>query len=77
MFLSEKTKFDVYSMIIGFKTYCDTLFKMCPGATVCASKTNQDRLENFFGEHRAFNGQTTNPTILQTGTFIILLVYNK
>ena len=27
MFLSDKTKFDVYSMITGFKVYCRTLFK--------------------------------------------------
>ncbi len=37
MFLSEKTKFDVYSMVIGFKMYCDTLLQMYPGATVYAS----------------------------------------
>ncbi|KXJ24465.1 hypothetical protein AC249_AIPGENE22554 [Exaiptasia diaphana] len=66
MFLSEKTKFDVYSMILGFKVYCDILFKMYPGSSVCACYTNQDKLENFFGEQRAHNGQTTNPTILQT-----------
>ena len=30
--------------------------------------TNQDKLENFFGEQRAHNGATTNPTIMQTGT---------
>ena len=75
MFISEKTKFDVFSMIIGFKAYCETLFKMYPGASVIAIYTNQDKLENFFGEQRAHNGQTTNPTILQTGIYysVILL----
>lgn len=77
MFLSVKTKFDVYSMIIGFQEYSDILFKMYPGATVCASSTNQDRLENFFGEQRAYNGQTTNPTILQTGTELYIPVMHS
>lgn len=70
MFLSDKTKFDVYSMITGFKVYCRMLFKMYPGSTVLACYTNQDKLENFFGEQRAVNGQTTNPSILQTGNCI-------
>ena len=69
MFVSDKTKFDVYSMIIGFKVFCHTLFTMYPGSNVFACNTNQDKLENFFVEQRAVNGQTTNPTILQTGTF--------
>lgn len=68
MFISDKTNFDVHSMIIGFKAYCDILFTMYPGSSASACYTNQDPLENFFGEQRAQNGQTTNPTILQTGT---------
>jgi hypothetical protein len=70
MFLSDKTKFDVYSMITGFKVYCRTMFKMYSGSTVLACHTNQDKLENFFGEQRAVNGQTTNLSILQTGNCI-------
>lgn len=68
MFLSNKTMFDVCSMIMGFEAYCDILFKMYPGSSVSACYTNQDKLENFFGEQRAHNGATTNPTIMQTGT---------
>ena len=67
MFMSYKTMFDVYSMIVGFEVYCNILFKMYPGSSVSACYTNQDKLENFFGEQGAHNGQTTNPTIMQTG----------
>ena len=56
MFLSNKTMFDVCSMM-GFEAYCDILFKMYPGSSVLACYTNQDKLENFFGEQRVHNGQ--------------------
>ena len=56
MFLSNKTMFDVCSMIMGFEAYCDILFKMYPGSSVSACYTNQDKLENFFGKQRAHNG---------------------
>ncbi len=74
IFLSDKTKFDVYSMITGFKVYCRTLFTMYRGSNVSARNTNQDKLENFFGEQRAVNGQTTNPTILETGKIYMLVI---
>lgn len=57
MFLSEKTKYDVYSMIVGFQAYSDCLFLMYPGSNTSSYYTNQDQLENFFGEQRASNGQ--------------------
>jgi hypothetical protein len=66
-FLSLKTKFDVMSMILGFKSYCKTLFSKFPGSQAHVLLSNQDPLENFFGEQRAQNGQADNPTILQTG----------
>ena len=55
-------------MIIWFKGYCDTLFKMYHGSTACAFYTNDDKLEKCYGEQRAYNRQTINPTILQTVT---------
>ncbi len=42
---------------------------MFPGSSVDAHLTNQDRHENFFGEQRALNGQTDNPTLMQTGLY--------
>ena len=42
---------------------------MYPGLSVSVCSTKQDKLKNFFGEQRAVNGQTTNPTILQTGNY--------
>jgi len=70
MFLSQKTKFDVFCMIVGYNKYCITLLQMFPRASISACLTNQDRLENFFGEQRASNGQADNPTIMQTGNYI-------
>ena len=55
-------------MIVGFEVYCDILFKMYPGSSVSSCYTNQDKLENCFGEQRVHNGTTTNPTIMKTGT---------
>ena len=73
-FLSFKTKFDVFSMIIiGFKSFCKTLLSKFPGCQVSVSLLNQDALENFFGEQRAQNGQADNPTVLQTGRTLQLL----
>ena len=40
MFLSDKVKFNVSSMITGFKVYCLVLFKMYPGSNVSACHTN-------------------------------------
>ena len=66
-FLSFKTKFDVQSMILGFKSYCNTLFSKFPGSEANVLLSNQNALENFFVEHRAQNGQADNPTVLQIG----------
>ena len=41
---------------------------MYPGSTACAFYTNDDKLEKCYGEQRAYNRQTINPTILQTVT---------
>lgn len=62
MFLSEKTMFDVQSMVIGFKSFCKILFALYPGCEIKPSRTNQDRQELFFGRQRAQEGQNENPT---------------
>ena len=67
MFLSKKTMFDLTSMVLGFRSYCETLFTLFPGCDIKTSRTNQDGLEQFFGRQRAQNGQNNNPTELQYG----------
>lgn len=59
-FISFKTKFDVFSVILGFKSFRTTLLSKFPGCEVKVSLLNQDALENFFGEQRAQNGQADN-----------------
>ena len=76
MFLSKKTKFDLFSMVIGFSKYCCNLLTMFPGASITARCMNQDRLENFFGEQRALNGQADNPTLMQTGVYSCRLCFD-
>lgn len=69
-FLSDKTFFDVSSKILGFQTFCQTMFTKLPGCHITASTTNQNAFKTFFGNQRAQNGQADNPTVLQTGSLL-------
>lgn len=77
MFISEKTMFDVASMVIGFKSYCSILFSQYPGCEIKPSRTNQDRQELFFGRQRAQEGQNENPTELSYGVYMYMTFLNK
>lgn len=66
-FLANQTKFDLFSMVLGYEKFCENMFKDFPGCGVVTARTNQDRLENFFCSARCQNGQNTNPTVLQYG----------
>ena len=55
------------SMIIGFKSYCKTLFRKFPRSETHVLQSNQDPLQNFLGEQRAQNSQAGKPAVLQTG----------
>lgn len=70
-FLADQTKFDVYSMILGFEEFCKHMFQDFPGCGIVTARTNQDTVENFFGGARSRNGQNNNPTIMQYGTCIV------
>ena len=65
--LSEKTRFDLYSMIIGFKEICSVAFKAKPGAYIFACRTNSDIVENVFCQQRGRNGQNDNPRYIDYG----------
>jgi hypothetical protein len=66
-FISDKLYFDLQSMIIGFKSYCNMLLELFPAAGINAAHTNQDKTENLFGFIRAANGPNEMPNVLEYG----------
>ena len=66
-FISPKTHFDICSMVIGFKSFCNTLLEKLEGVHITTHRTSQDYLELFFACQRAQNAQNNNPTIMQYG----------
>ncbi|KAK3726529.1 hypothetical protein QZH41_015565 [Actinostola sp. cb2023] len=64
-FLPDQSKFDVFSMILGFESFCQNMFDEFPGSGILTCRTNQDTLENFFCGARSINGQNNNPTAAQ------------
>lgn len=65
--LSEKTRFDLNSMIIGFKQICTVTFKANPGAYIFPCRLNSDIVENVFCQQRGRNGQNDNPRYVDYG----------
>ena len=65
--LSDKLRFDLSSMIIGFHLVCKTAFERFPGSTISPFRTNSDLVENIFCQERGHNGQNSNPTYAQYG----------
>jgi hypothetical protein len=41
-FLANQAKFDLSSMILGFKAFCQNMFQDFPGCGVTTARTNQD-----------------------------------
>lgn len=66
-FISKKTKFDLFSMVLGFKSFCAILIEKFQGVFITSHQTSQDYLELFFACQRAQNGQSNNPSLLQYG----------
>lgn len=66
-FISYKTKFDLFSMVLGFKSFCGIIFQKFQDAHIKTKHTSQDYLELFFSCQRAQDGQNDNPTMLQYG----------
>lgn len=61
MLLSEKLRFDLASMIMGFQQLCKLVLTRCPGGGVVPSRTNSNIVENVFCQQRGRNGQNDNP----------------
>lgn len=65
--LSDKLRFDLSSMIIGFHEVCKIALQRFPGSTISPFRTNSDLVENVFCQERGHNGQNSNPTYAQYG----------
>jgi hypothetical protein len=63
--MSDKTRQDLASCIIGFEEVCFRHFKQFPGCTLVPSRMNSDVLENVFSQQRGLhNGANTNPNLI-------------
>ncbi len=71
-FISNKTKFDIFSMVLGFQSYCNEMMELFPGIHVKSHQTSQDYLELFFACQRAQRGQNNNPSALQYGELLVV-----
>ena len=65
--LSQKLRFDISSMIIGFQEVCKIAFIRFPGSTISPFRTNSDLVENIFCQERGNNEQNSNPSYAQYG----------
>jgi hypothetical protein len=61
-FLSDKTWFDLQSMILGFISLVKSKLTRFPGSCIKPAIVNQDVVENHFCQLRGANGQNDNPT---------------
>ena len=61
-FLSDKTWFDLQSMILGFISLVKSKLTRFPGSYIKPAIVNQDVVENHFCQLRGANGQNDNPT---------------
>ena len=74
--ITDKTRYDIASCIIGFEELCQMRHAHAPGSSIVPSRLNSDVLENIFSQQRGIhNGTNTNPdyvTYKQTVNSIIL-----
>ena len=61
-FLSDKSWFDLQSMILGFISLVKSKLARFPGSFIKPAIINQDVVENHFCQLRGANGQNDNPT---------------
>ena len=60
-FLSDKTWFDLQSMILGFISWVKSKLTRFPGSCIKPAIVNQDVVENHFCQLKGANGQNHNP----------------
>lgn len=75
--LSDKLRFDISSMVIGFHEVCKIAFDRSPGSTISPFRTKSDLVENIFCQERGHNGQNTNPTYAQYGPTINSIILGQ
>ncbi|XP_070552284.1 uncharacterized protein [Ptychodera flava] len=77
MLLSEKARFDISSMVLGFKKVCEISFSKYPGSGIVAARANSNLVENVFCQQRGKNGQNSNPHYLQYGSGINAICFGQ
>ena len=61
MLLSDKLRFDLAYMLIGFQQLSEIVVKNFPGSGMVPARTNSNIMENVFCRQRDRNGQNDNP----------------
>ncbi|XP_070556109.1 uncharacterized protein [Ptychodera flava] len=70
MLLSDKARFDITSMVLGFREICLISASKHPGSGIVAARANSNLVENVFCQQRGQNGQNNNPRYSQYGAGI-------
>jgi hypothetical protein len=74
--LTEQTREDINSSILGFVNLCKKLEKL--GISIIPGFINSDLVENFFCQQRGkCNGNTTNPTAIQYGPAVNAIILGE
>lgn len=61
MMLSDKLRFDLASMLLGFRQLSELVINKFPGSGMVPARTNSNIIENVFCQQRGRNGQNDNP----------------
>ena len=65
MFMSEKTFFDLKSMVLGFRQLCKETFREHSSVFILPWRINTNLVENIFCQQRGLHGQNDNPRYIQ------------
>lgn len=65
MMMSDKLRFDLASMLVGFRQLSDIVSNNFPGSGMVPARTNSNIIENVFCQQRGRNGQNDNPNYEQ------------
>ncbi|XP_078382573.1 uncharacterized protein LOC144665241 [Oculina patagonica] len=65
MMLSDKLRFDLASMLVGFRQLSEIVVNKFPGSGIVPARTNSNIIENVFCQQRGRNGQNDNPNYNQ------------
>ena len=65
MMLSDKLRFDLASMLFGFRQLSQIILHSFPGSGMVSARTNSNIIENVCCQHTGRNGQNDNPNYTQ------------